>query len=80
MEKDTNPKSAFGSAKVHLHLWPMSATVAGSMGMLEGALKYGRGNTRVKGAAASIYYDALMRHVGLWFEAKILIQLQKSII
>lgn len=70
MEKDTNPKSAFGSAKMNLHLWPMSATVLGSLGLLEGALKYGRCNWREKGAAASIYYDALLRHMALWFEGE----------
>ena len=36
--------------------------------MLDGALKYGRGNWRHDGARASIYYDAARRHLDKWFE------------
>lgn len=68
--KPTNPKQAIGSTKVPLHLWPMTATAWGSLGLLDGALKYGRANWRVAGVRASIYYDALTRHVTKWFEGQ----------
>lgn len=60
--KLTNPKDAIGSSKIPLHLWPSTATVLGSMALLEGALKYGRSNWRVAGVRATIYISALLRH------------------
>ncbi len=68
--KPTNPKDIVGSTKVPLHLWPLTATAMGSMALLEGALKYGRSNFRVIGVRASIYYDALNRHMNAWFEGE----------
>ena len=35
--KPTNPKDMIGSDKVPLHLWPETATVMGTMGLLDGA-------------------------------------------
>jgi hypothetical protein len=40
------------------------------LGMLEGGHKYGRHNYRAIGVRASIYYDAAMRHLTAWWEAK----------
>jgi hypothetical protein len=40
------------------------------MALLEGALKYGRSNWRVAGVRASIYVDALRRHMTRWFEGE----------
>ena len=68
--KDTNPKDAIGSSKLPIHLWPKTATIMGTLGLLEGMLKYGRSNWRVAGVRASIYYDALERHIGAWFEGE----------
>lgn len=68
--KPTNPKDAIGSDKLPLHLWPMSATALGSLALLDGALKYGRGNFRAIGVRASIYYDAALRHLIKWFEGE----------
>ena len=68
--KPTNPKDAVGSSKVPMHLWPKTATVMGAMGLLEGALKYGRSNWRAVGIRASIYYDAIDRHMSAWFEGE----------
>lgn len=65
-----NPKDIVGSNKMPLHLWPTSATVLGSLGLLEGALKYGRLNWREAGVRASIYFDAAMRHLTKWFEGE----------
>lgn len=68
--KPTNPKDALGSNKVPLHLWPQTATILGAMGLLDGALKYGRSNWRAVGIRASIYYDAIARHMSAWFEGE----------
>lgn len=70
IDKPTNPKDAIGSGKVPMHLWPKTATVLGSMGLLDGALKYGRSNYRAIGIRASIYYDAVDRHMTAWFEGE----------
>mgnify|MGYP001616369773 FL=1 len=68
--KPTNPKDVIGSSKLPLHLWPETATVLGSLGLLDGALKYGRSNWRVKGIRMSIYVDALKRHINSLFEGE----------
>lgn len=69
-EKPTNPKDAIGSGKLPLHLWPATATALGCLGLLDGALKYGRSNFRAIGVRASIYVDAAKRHLDAWFEGE----------
>jgi len=59
----TNPKDAIGVTKVPLHLTPGSAKAYLAMGFLEGALKYGKYNWRIAGVRASIYLDAMERHM-----------------
>lgn len=66
--KPTNPKDAIGSTKLPVHLWPMSATAFGCIGLANGMLKYGRVNWRQAGVRPSIYVDAAMRHLTDWFE------------
>lgn len=68
--KPSNPKDAIGSDKVPLHLWPETATALGALGLLDGMLKYGRGNFREIGVRASIYQDAAKRHLDYWFEGE----------
>ncbi len=68
--KATNPKDAIGSDKLPLHLWPETATVMGTLGMLDGMLKYGRANWRVAGVRATIYIDAVKRHVNAYAEGE----------
>lgn len=68
--KLTNPKDAVGSDKLPVHLWPMSATAFGCIGLLNGMLKYGRVNWREAGIRPSIYVDAIVRHVTDWFEGE----------
>lgn len=68
--KPTNPKDIIGSTKLPLHLWPETATILGSLGLLDGALKYGRSNFRAIGVRASIYVDAAKRHINAWFEGE----------
>lgn len=65
-----NPKDIVGTDKLPLHLWPNTATALGCLAFLEGALKYGRSNFRAVGVQASIYYDALRRHIDAWFEGE----------
>ena len=68
--KPTNPKDAIGSDKLPLHLWPETATALGCLGMLDGALKYGRSNFRAIGVRSSIYIDATKRHLDAYFEGE----------
>lgn len=69
-DKQSNPKDLVGSSKLPLHLWPTTATAMGSLGLLEGLLKYGRSNWRESGVRASIYVDACKRHLDAWFEGE----------
>ena len=68
--KPTNPKDAIGATKCPIHLFPMTATIAGAMVLLHGAMKYGRSNWRAVGVRKSIYYDAMMRHMAADFEGE----------
>lgn len=68
--KPSNPKDSIGANKLPLHLWPETATALGCLGLLDGMLKYGRGNWRAVGIRYSIYYDAAKRHVNAWFEGE----------
>ncbi|MFA5669984.1 MAG: dATP/dGTP diphosphohydrolase domain-containing protein [Balneolaceae bacterium] len=68
--KPSNPKDIVGVRKA-----PMSTVSAAVMaeigvGMLEGAVKYGRHNYRVVGVRASSYYDAAKRHIQAWWEGE----------
>jgi hypothetical protein len=62
----TNPKDAIGAEKLPLHLWPSEATAMGCLGMLEGALKYGRNNFVAADIAATTYVAAAKRHLDAW--------------
>lgn len=68
--KPTNPKDAIGSDKLPIHLWPATATAMGCLGLLDGALKYGRSNYRAIGIRMSIYVDAMKRHADALFEGE----------
>lgn len=68
--KETNPKDAVGSDKIPVHLWPESATIMGTLGLLDGMLKYGRNNWRAAGVRATIYIDALRRHTAAYAEGE----------
>ena len=49
---------------------PAEVIMEVGLAMLEGARKYGRHNYRKAGVRASVYYDALMRHVMAWWEGE----------
>jgi hypothetical protein len=68
--KESNPKDAVGIKKVPFSTLSAPVVMEMAIAMLEGALKYGRHNYRVKGVRASVYYDALMRHITAWWEGE----------
>jgi len=70
--KPSNPKDALGIRKVPIYSVISLRVLANvALGMLEGALKYGRHNYRVIGVRASVYYDAVMaRHMPSWWEGE----------
>lgn len=70
MTKNTNPKYACGIAKVSASTVPRNVLAEVAVGMLEGALKYGRHNYRNTGVSASVYFDAAHRHLDAWWEGE----------
>ena len=66
--KLTNPKDACGVKKVYYSTLPAPVLGEMGLGLLEGALKYGRHNYRAIGVRASVYYDAAGRHLTDWWE------------
>lgn len=68
--KPTNPKDAVGIKKVPFHVVPMRVIAGLGLALLEGARKYGSFNWRVAGVRASVYFDAMHRHMGAWWEGQ----------
>lgn len=68
--KGTNPKDAVGSKKLPLSVIPSVALAEEAKALLDGACKYGRHNYRITGVRASVYYDAVMRHLMAWWEGE----------
>lgn len=68
--KPSNPKDALGIKKVGMSVMPVRVLYEVALGMLEGALKYGRHNYRVIGVRGSVYYDATKRHLDDWWEGE----------
>jgi hypothetical protein len=58
-----NPKDILAVNKLPLHLIPETSYIEESLAYLEGALKYGKYNWRAKPVKASVYIDALLRHL-----------------
>jgi len=70
-KKATNPKDALGIRKVPIHLVPMQVMSEVGLAMLEGGRKYGAHNYRDAGVRASVYVDAVWRHVfEQWWEGE----------
>lgn len=69
-EKPTNPKDAVGIKKVPFSTVPMEVVAEIGLGMMEGAMKYGRHNYRAIGVRGSVYFDATMRHLVSWWEGE----------
>src|SRR5687768_13599454 len=71
IEKATNPKDAVGTAKVPIFsVLPFRVLSGIALALMEGARKYGRHNYREVGVRASVYVDALGRHLGAWWEGE----------
>jgi Domain of unknown function (DUF5664) len=68
--KLSNPKDSVGCKKAPMSTVSALVLAEIGVGMLEGALNYGRHNYRVVGVLASIYYDATMRHLRSWWEGE----------
>lgn len=66
--KETNPKATIGVRKVSMSVVPMNVVLEASLGMLEGAAKYGRSNYLASGARASVYFDGTLRHIMDWWQ------------
>jgi hypothetical protein len=66
MGKDTNPKDIVGSKKPSVSCVPTQVWALVGLAMAEGQ-KYGRHNYRAAGVRASVYVDAVFRHLNLQF-------------
>ena len=65
-----NPKDAVGTDKAPISVVSGPVLAEVGIGLLEGALKYGRHNYRVAGVRASVYHDATFRHLIDWWEGE----------
>lgn len=68
--KETNPKDSLGIKKVPLHCVPCRVLMELGLAMMEGGRKYGTHNYRSVGVRASVYYNAIMRHIMAWWEGE----------
>ena len=71
MSKKTNPKEKIGAKKPRFYSGlPANVTKEVSIGVMEGAMKYGRHNYRVAGIRASTYIDATIGHLLDYWEGQ----------
>lgn len=68
--KPTNPKDRIAGSKLSAGLVPDVARIALALAFTEGAVKYGRFNWRVAGVRASVYRDAMERHMIKWWNGQ----------
>ena len=73
---DANPKAKFGSAKPSLRhippvaLFELGAVMSGDPKTGGGAAQYGAFNWRETSVNASTYYDAMLRHLTVWYDGQ----------
>jgi hypothetical protein len=67
---DNNPKTLVALSKPRLSDVPPVALFALGAAMSDGASKYGRYNYRDTSATASIFYDAIVRHLADWYNGE----------
>lgn len=67
---DTNLKTVAAQNKPKLSDVPPIALFALGAAMSDGATKYGRFNWRETGTTASVFYDAMMRHLVDWYNGE----------
>lgn len=68
--QDQNPKDAVGSTKVPMGLVPATFIAETALAFLEGKEKYGQVNWRAAPVRASVYIDALKRHISKYEECQ----------
>jgi hypothetical protein len=68
--KDTNPKDAAASGRVHLWLLSPIAKAHWALAQFAGLCKYGAWNWRVKGVRSSVYVAAAGRHLDAWLSGE----------
>lgn len=67
---DNNPKTVAALNKPRLSDVPPVALFAMGAAMSDGASKYGRFNWRDTSVTASVFYDAMMRHLTAWYNGE----------
>ncbi len=67
---DTNLKTAAAQNKPRLSDVPPVALFALGAAMSDGKDKYGRYNWRETGSTASVFYDAMQRHLNAWYSGE----------
>jgi hypothetical protein len=67
---DANPKAVVGATKPAVHVIPPVAVLKMGQAMADGKNKYGLLNWRTNVVAASVYYDAAMRHLFAWWDGQ----------
>lgn len=71
IRKETNPKEAGAIKKPRFYSGlPANVSREVSVGMLEGAMKYGRHNYRVAGVRVGVYIDATIGHINDFWEGQ----------
>lgn len=68
--KPSNPKDTAATNKLPLGLVPDTISAYATLAFLDGARKYGAYNWRESGARASIYNDAIRRHLIAWWNGE----------
>lgn len=67
---DNNPKQAIGITKAPTHFVPPALLIETGLAMADGGEKYGPYNWRDSQINASVYYDAMMRHLMAWWDGE----------
>jgi hypothetical protein len=67
---DNNPKTLVALDKPRISDVPPVALFAMGAAMSDGASKYGRYNYRDTSATASVFYDAIQRHLNDWYNGE----------
>lgn len=67
---DSNPKTAQGMKKLPIQYVPTKALLYLALVMEGGAIKYGPYNFRDDKITASVYFDAMMRHLLQWWNGE----------
>lgn len=62
----SNPKKAYGDAKIPMHLVPPALQISAARGLGEGAEKYGPYNWRETNVEATTYIGAIERHLAAY--------------